>query len=167
MLFGQKSLDNTSSTRIFFKKTVALTTIYLQTPWLWFADFGQRRQHSKHTFCRVAFLNENHGSGHCTRYGFSCTKQECIVKHRLRRTWMSPNCRTVSEWWCRTLINSMNVAGGVHGGLCFTGGRGEADLYDKYMAYCACQHLVTPKSRHQSSFRAGVWVLDIQRSKKQ
>ena len=80
----------------------------------------------------------------------SYTKQDWIVKHRLRRTWVSPICRTVSEGQCRKLISSMNVAGGVHGGLCFTGDRGEADLYEKYMAYCACQHLVTPpQSRHK------------------
>ena len=60
----------------------------------------------------------------------------------------------------------MNFACGVHGSLCFTGDRGEADLYEKYMAYCACQHLVTQKSRHKDSFRAGVRVLDIQSNKK-
>ena len=74
---------------------------------------------------------------------------------------MSLICRTVSEWQWRKLIISKEFAGGVHGSLCFTGDRGEADLYEKYMAYCACQHLVTPKSRHKSSFRAGVRVLGI------
>ncbi len=60
----------------------------------------------------------------------------------------------------------MDFVGGVHDSLCFARDRDVADLYEKYMAYCACHHLVTPKSRHKSSFRAGVRVLDIQRSKK-
>ena len=106
------------------------------------------------------------GTGITRAMALSCAKQECIEKHRLRRTWVSPICRTVSEWRCRKLINSMNFACGVHGSLCSTGDRGEADLYEKYIAYCACQHLVAQKSRHKSSFRAGVRVLDIQRSKK-
>ena len=96
----------------------------------------------------------------------SCAKQECVVKHRLWRTSVSRICRTVSESLWRKLINSMDFVGGVHDRLCFARDRGMADLYEKYMAYCACQHLVTKKSRRKSSFRAGVRVLDIQRSKK-
>ena len=60
----------------------------------------------------------------------------------------------------------MNVAGCVHGSLCFTRDRGGADLYEKYMAYCACQHFVTQQCQHKSSFRVGVRVLGIQRNKK-
>ena len=77
---------------------------------------------------------------------------------------MSPICRTVSEsyWW--KLINSKDFVGGVHDRLCFARDRVVADLYEKYMAYCACQYLVTPKGRRKSSFRAGARVLDTQRS---
>ena len=74
---------------------------------------------------------------------------------------MSPICRTVSEWQWRKLINSKEIAGGVHGSLCFTRDRGAADLYVNYMAYRACQHSVTQKSRRKSNFRAGVRVLGI------
>ena len=157
MLFGQKLLDNTCSACTFLKKTTVLTAIYLQNPWLWFADIWQGRQSSKNSFllethnCASLFCNENHGPGHSICYCFIMHKQECIVKHRLRRTWVSPICRTVSEWWCRKLINSRKIAGGVHGHLCFTKDRGEADLYEKYMAYCACYHLVTQKRRQKKT----------------
>ena len=53
----------------------------------------------------------------------------------------------------------MKFAGGVHGRLCFTGERGDADLYEEYTAYCACQHFVTQQNRNKSSCRAGVRVL--------
>ena len=77
---------------------------------------------------------------------------------------MSPICRTVSESsWCK-LINSTDFVGGVHDRLCFARDRGVADLYEKYMAYCACQYLAAPKGRRKSNFRAGIRVLDTQRS---
>ena len=80
---------------------------------------------------------------------------------------MTPKCRTVSESLWRKLINSIDFAGGTHDHLCFAKDRGMADLYEKYMAYCACQHLVTPKSCAKSSFRAGARVLAFQSSQRQ
>ena len=59
----------------------------------------------------------------------------------------------------------MDFVGGVHDRLCFARDRGEADLYEKYMAYCACQYLVSQKSLRKNNVRAGALVLDTQRNK--
>ena len=40
-------------------------------------------------------------------------------------------------------LYSTDFVGCVHDRMCFAMDRGVADLYEKYMAYCACQHLVT------------------------
>ena len=94
----------------------------------------------------------------------SCAKQECVVKQRLWRTSVSPVCRTVPESLWQKLINSIDFVGCVHDRMCFARDRGVADLYEKYMAYCACQYLVTQKGRRKNKFRAGIRILGTQRS---
>ena len=120
--------------------------------------FGKLGKHFLTELPRFASLfdSDYQGLSHSKRWCIPCTKQECAVKHRLWRTSVSPICRTVSESLWRKLINSIDFVGGVHDRLCFARDRCMADLYEKYMAYCACQHLVTQKRRHKSSFLAGV-----------